>query len=242
MVDTFTNATIEIQAIDFFTPVKQAIIVAGEHGFGAVSVVKGRLEQAVETKRSIFEGQEDFPKIISVIDYPFGANSTDSRCYDIQSSKEKGADLVEIVCPYHMIIDGLWKSVENDAKNITETCMRSSINMRYVIDYNSMLIPTEKDMERLCKIVQDNGIKNICGSLGYFNHPAEDTKDEVLALRDLKKRTAAKLLKAFVNTRTPEDLGIYRKAGVETISLLWKHAANLVHGFNNSIQNEAEED
>lgn len=222
---------VDIHAIDLDSPLDLVTAIATEHGFRGVVVTLNRIEELVKNiSKDTLADKKIVP--IAVIDYPYGSLSTDVRRYSILSAKEKGAKEVEVVAPYSLFISRKFKEIGDDIQNLASAAKESNIKLRYVIDINSAFID-ESVRTKIMRIVSNNQIEDVSTSLGFYDKKV-DHSDSVLKMRNMKSKTGSQT-KSFISDASVADLTLYAKAGVDTVGLDWKLAANVVHSYEDII-------
>ena len=76
-------------------------------------------------------------KLSTIIDFPFGILSTESRKSLIQNAIKNGAKSIEVLCPSYMIVNKLYTQLKNDMSEIYELCTESQVDVSYVLEYRT---------------------------------------------------------------------------------------------------------
>lgn len=217
---------VDLYALDLNCDIKSIVAVALEHGFRGIVIPPCKLHQL---KKEI--GNNKLLSILAV-DYPFGCLSQDVRCYSIYSAKEKGADEVELVSPYHCLNNVNMASFNQDVINCMTAGEKINIPIRYVFDQNIIHLK-DNIKQRALKTFLTYKVRDICTSLGFFDNKI-DHSENILKLRNIKVKTGCKI-KIFIKTNDVNIFALYPKAGVDLLGLEWENAANLVHAYENMV-------
>lgn len=225
---TFEYANkVDLHMLDVSTNVDHVVAIASEHGFRGIVVQLGKLEKLVAAiNKPAFGDINLLP--ICIIDYPYGSSSTDVRTYSMLSAKEKGAKEVEIVAPYHLIVDRDFRSIFADLQNIMATAKKADIAIKYVIDQNSEYID-DAIRTKLCRLMASAKIPTVSTSLGFFDNNI-DHADSVIRMRNIKNKVGC-VVKVYTNTSDPNEFALYPKAGADIIGVEWNKAPYLVHAY-----------
>ena len=223
---------IECHALDYFTHVDKITLNAIEHGFRGIVTLPGRVEQFRYFVNKYARTSK--PKIICVIDYPFGCQSIDVRAYQVQSAKMHGANEVEVVAPYSMFVQGDVESISTDIKTLCGIATECKMKLRYVLDTECMFI-SEKMRNFVCHKIAGSNINIISTSLGYYDDDIS-ISDRVFWLRDIRSLSGCQI-KTYINTKDPEEVSTLVKAGVNIIGLEWQHAIYVAHAYENIVEN-----
>ena len=117
----------------------------------------------------------EYVEMVSLVDYPDGLGSTQSRMTDVLYSIRSGIKFIDITLNNMYITDGDWKSMITDLKVIKSLCDAEKVNLRAIVEYR-LLHPLDL-LLNTCKILKDNGIKDIVSSTGRM---AGDIVDNLL--------------------------------------------------------------
>lgn len=233
MSNTKIENRIECHALDYESSFKKVVPIVMEHGFRSIVTLQGRVPDLVLELEKSGISQEDRPKIVGVIDYPFGSESIDSRAYQIHSLKEHGADAIEVVAPYRLLNEGKINEAIADLNNLCIQATKCKIELRYVLDTNCEFI-TKQAKETMCRALANKAVSYISSSLGYYDNDCSLT-DIVMWLRDIKK-ISSKMVKTYINTDLTDDMSIIFKAGAAIIGLDWDIAPYLLHDYKDMVE------
>jgi deoxyribose-phosphate aldolase len=116
----------------------------------------------------------EYVEMVSLVDYPDGLGSTQSRMADTLYSIRSGVKFIDITLNNMWITDGDWKSITADLKTIKSLCDSEKVELRVIVEYR--LHPLDLILNT-CKILKDHGIKDIVSSTGRM---AGDIVDNLL--------------------------------------------------------------
>lgn len=213
---------IEVHALDYGSNFSQVVPIALEHGFSGIVTMQGRVSSLNKIVLDMCQDKQSMPKIIAAVDHPFGSESIDARAYQIHSSKEQGASVVEMVSLYRALADGDVKEAIKDLDSICTVASRCGIELRYVMDVGCPFI-SHKIRDIMSKELSIREIGTISTSLGFYDRKISDS-DHVLWLRDIKKISGCKM-KAYVDSGDTDSISTIVKSGAEIIGLDWQDAA-----------------
>lgn len=221
---------VDLHALDQKVNFDRLALIANEHGFRGIVVPQINLDNLVKTFK-IFEYKDILP--ICAIDYPFGSSSLDVRNYAIMSAKEKGAQEVEIVAPYHLIVSQDFRKLYDDAQGIANTCKKQGLKLKYVIDQNGPYLD-DTVRSNLARMISKVRIPSVSTSLGFFDNKV-DHSDNVIKMRTMKSKAGCSM-KVYIGSQNVEDIASYIKAGADIIGLPWQKAVYLMHAYQDLVQ------
>lgn len=212
---------------------RDVVAVANEHAFRGVVVPHNQIESL--TKEIQFhENSTVLP--IATIDYPFGSLSSDVRTYAIISAANKGAKEVEIVAPTSLILNKELKKLDKDLENIILTCAKVKVGFKYIVDYRQFKAFSASIQSRILRMISTNEVPIVSTSLGIWDLSDDVIIDEVMWVKDVKKKTSAKI-KTHVQTSDVNKLAQFPKVGSEILGVHWQDAPNIVHRYEEIISN-----
>jgi deoxyribose-phosphate aldolase len=155
-------------------------------------------------------------KICSVVGYPLGANSIETKVFEARDNVKKGADELDVVVNIGMIKSGNYSYVEKEIGIIISVIRREQmaeynkhINVKIVIENGSL---TKEEVKKVCKIVEDSGADFIKTSTGFGVRGVE--LDDVRLIREVVTRNigvkAAGGIKTFKDAQALIDAGATR--------------------------------
>lgn len=120
-------------------------------------------------------------QISSIIDFPLGILSTQSKLDIIKQSIEDGAQSVEIVMPSFLINNTQNTKVKQDIEKCYQLCSDNQINLHYVLEYR---LYNYSCLSRLVKFLLKFNLNNIYISTGYR---LDDIYDHIIAMAMIMK-------------------------------------------------------
>lgn len=156
-------------------------------------------------------------KICSVVGYPLGANSIETKVFEARDNVKKGADELDIVVNIGMIKSGNYSYIEKEIGIIISVIRREQmaeynkhINVKIVIENGSL---TKEEVKKVCKIVEESGADFIKTSTGFGVRGVE--LDDVRLIREVVTRNIG--VKAAGGIRTFKDAQALIDAGATRI-------------------------
>ncbi len=156
-------------------------------------------------------------KVCTVIGFPLGAMTTESKVFEAQDAIKRGADEVDMVINISKLKDHKDDYVKNEVESIKKAC---GVHVLKVILECCLL--NDEEIERACIICKEAGADFVKTSTGFSTHGAT-VKDVAL----MRKTVGSKMgVKAAGGVRTPEELKAMVEAGANRIGA--SHGKNLV--------------
>lgn len=154
--------------------------------------------------------KESFPelKICTVIGFPLGYSTKETKCFEATDAVSKGADEIDMVVNLCQVKNGQFFEVTNEIKEVKLAC-RGKL-LKVIIETCYL---TEEEKIKLCKCVTDAGADYIKTSTGFGTGGA--TKEDVKLMAenigpDVK-------IKAAGGVKTKEDIEDYIALGCSRI-------------------------
>ena len=110
-----------------------------------------------------------------LIDYPLGACDLKTRLSSIEQASKSGASSVDIVIPQHLATNRKYEKIREDTKACCDLALSLSLEIRYIVEYR---IFDHSCLKKICEIIENNNIKFIYPSTGYF---LDNLADNILA-------------------------------------------------------------
>jgi deoxyribose-phosphate aldolase len=201
---TLLSATATLQAIHGLC------VTAKRNHFAAVCINPSYIPIA----KKVLSGSD--VKICSVVGYPLGANSIETKVFEARDNVKKGADELDVVVNIGMIKSGNYSYIEKEIGIIISVIRREQmaeynkhINVKIVIENGSL---TKEEVKKVCKIVEDSGADFIKTSTGFGVRGVE--LDDVRLIREVVTRNigvkAAGGIKTFKDAQALIDAGATR--------------------------------
>jgi len=79
--------------------------------------------------------------ICVVIDFPFGASSTDSKVSQARIALEAGVQELDVVANYGWVRGGLLDRVEADLRSVIEVCQEAGVAVKVIFETDALTLP-----------------------------------------------------------------------------------------------------
>ncbi len=172
-----------------------------EHDFKSVCVNPTWIEYAVESL------QKTDVLVCTVIGFPLGANTTESKVYETTDALKKGAHEIDMVLNIGWVKEGLYDKVEEEIREIKQACQNSVLKVILETCYL-----TEGEIEKAGRAAIAAGADFIKTSTGFGTGGA--TVSDVKLMKDVAQ---TKGVKASGGVKTIEDLHNMVEAGATRI-------------------------
>jgi len=190
--------------------VQSLSLIAKKNHFAAVVVNPSYITVA----KRILSGSD--VKVCSVVGYPMGANTIETKVFEARDNVKKGADELDVVINFGMIKSGNYTYIEKEIGIIVSVIRREQmaeynkhINIKIVLESGAL---EKEEIKKICKIVEDSGADFIKTSTGFGNRGAE--LDDVRLIREVVTRIigvkAAGGIKTFKDAQALIDAGATR--------------------------------
>lgn len=180
-----------------FDKIKKICDEAIEYNVASVCIAPSFVKQAKEYV-------ENKMKICTVIGFPNGYNTTESKVFETLNAVENGADEIDMVINIGKLKNKEFDFILNEIKSIKKVCKNKILK---VIIETCLL--TEKEKIEMCKIVTQSGANFIKTSTGFSKSGAK-IEDIVL----FKKYVGEKVeIKAAGGISSLEDAEKFIEAG-----------------------------
>ena len=198
---TLLNPNVTIKTIQSFC------ISAKEYHFAAVCINPSY----ITTAKKILADTD--VKICSVVGYPLGANSIETKVFEARDNIKKGADEIDVMINLGMLKSGNYSYIEKEIGVIISVIRREQmaeynkhINIKVIIENGSL---TKREVKKICKIVEESGSDFIKTSTGFGARGVE--LDDVRLIREIVTRNIG--VKASGGIRTFKDAQALIDAG-----------------------------
>ena len=152
-------------------------------------------------------------KVCSVVGYPMGANTIETKVFEARDNVKKGADELDVVINLGMIKSGNYSYIEKEIGVIVSVIRREQmaeynkqINIKIVIEAGAL---DKEEIKKICKIVEVSGADFIKTATGFGNRGAE--LDDVRLIREVVTKNIG--VKAAGGIRTFKDAQALIDAG-----------------------------
>lgn len=189
--------------------VKQIIDEAIEHKFFSVCINPTWIEFAAEALKNTDV------KVCTVIGFPLGANTSESKAFETKDAVAKGADEVDMVINIDKVKSGDYDYVLEDIKAVVNASGDALVK---VIIETALL--TDEEKKEVCKLAKEAKADYVKTSTGFSTGGA--TKEDVKLMRDV----------------VGDDMGVKASGGIssneDALAMLENGASRL--GTSKSIQ------
>jgi deoxyribose-phosphate aldolase len=151
-------------------------------------------------------------RVGSVVGFPLGANSTQTKVFEARSAMEQGAVELDMVIPIGLLKGGQYQAVLEDIQSVTDTAHQGGAIIKVVIE-TCMLKRREKIIA--CLLCQAAGAEFVKTSTGFGAGGA--TVDDIDLMRRVVGPISKMGVKAAGGVRSLEDTRALRKAGANRL-------------------------
>lgn len=159
----------------------------------------------------------------AVIDFPLGCLDTKQRVELIQNSIENKIDIIELVCPMHLVVNRKYDKLRQDIKQASLICTENNIELRYILDYR---IYSYNLMYKICQILIENNIKIAYPATGYF---LDNINDNILAAALINQKVPAIKIICNGNIWTKDHISLVKKSPVHGVRVPNLSCVRLLH-------------
>ncbi|MDR0615034.1 MAG: deoxyribose-phosphate aldolase [Lactobacillales bacterium] len=149
--------------------VQKAIEEAKHYGFYALCIAPMWVAYAAENLRN------SKVKVCTVIGFPLGANTSETKVYEAKEAILNGADEVDMVINIAALKSGHYKKVVTDIQAVVEA-VKSAAKVKVIIETGLL---TDKEKIKACELAKQAKANFIKTSTGFVNGGA-NTKDITL--------------------------------------------------------------
>ena len=169
----------------------------------------------IELSKELLKGSS--VKVCTVIGFPLGSMTTESKVFEAKDAVNRGADEVDMVINISKLKDHKDDYVKNEIKAIKEACGEHILKV--ILE---CCLLNDEEIKRACLLSKEAGADFVKTSTGMSKHGAT-IKDVTL----MRETVGPKMgVKAAGGVRTPEELEAMVKAGANRIGA--SHGKNLV--------------
>lgn len=130
---------------------------AALYGFKAVCVNPSHIVLCKE----LLKGTE--VKVATVVGFPLGANTTETKVFETKDSVLKGADEIDMVINIGALKEGDYKLVEDDIKAVVDACRGQAI-VKVIIE---TCLLTDDEKRKACELSMSAGAHFVKTSTGF---------------------------------------------------------------------------
>ena len=191
--------------------IKNLCVEAREIGSASVCVNP----DYIELSKKCLEGSD--VKVCTVIGFPLGSMTTESKVFETKDAIEKGADEIDMVINISKLKDHKDDYVEHEIAEIKKAC--GDHVLKVILE---CCLLTDEEIVRACKLAKEAKADFVKTSTG-FSKSGATIKDVEL----MRKTVGPEMgVKAAGGIRTPEELEAMVKAGATRIGA--SHGKNLL--------------
>ncbi len=155
-------------------------------------------------------------KVCSVVGYPMGANTIETKVFEARDNIKKGADELDVVINFGMIKSQNYSYIEKEIGILISVIRREQmaeynkhINIKIVIEAGSL---EKEEIVEICKIIEESGADFIKTATGFGNRGVQ--LDDVRLIREVVTRNigvkAAGGIRTFKDAQSLIDAGATR--------------------------------
>jgi deoxyribose-phosphate aldolase len=152
--------------------------------------------------------RHDDVSICTVIGFPLGYCTFETKLFEIENAIQNGADELDLVIDNSLIKEGRWSVLDNELSGFRKACGEKILK---IIVETSLL--SRNELERTAIMLIDNGIDYIKTSTGFVGGGA--AIDDVLFLKENFDKKIR--IKASGGIKTKEQALLFIKAGADKI-------------------------
>ena len=207
-----------------YRDINNLCINAKKYHFAAVCINPSFIVNA----RKILAGTD--VKICSVVGYPLGANTIETKVFEARDNIRKGADELDMVINLGMLKSKDYFYIEKEIRTVVNIIRREqmaeynkNINIKIIIETG---ILTKEEVERVCRIGEESGADFIKTSTGFGVRGVE--LDDVRLIREVVTRNigvkASGGIRTFKDAQALIDAGATRLGTSSGINIIEEYA------------------
>jgi deoxyribose-phosphate aldolase len=201
--------------------VEAVVLEAIEHQFKLVMIRSSHIafakEIIAENKSNVLVG--------TVIDFPNGISSTESKLDEIQLAINLGADDIDVVINYNRFIQSDKDYIANEIKECTALCLSNNKTIKWIIESAAL---SDNEIIGICQIIRGVVLENfdktksldvfVKSSTGFYISPnSEPNGATVSAIKLMIQHSSPLPVKASGGIRSAEDFNTMINLGVKRI-------------------------
>lgn len=205
--------------------IEQLCINAKKNHFAAVCINPTYIAQA---KKILADTDV---KICSVVGYPLGANTIETKVFEARNNVKKGADELDMVINLGAVKSGNYEYVEREIKIVVNVIRREQIaeynkhiNIKVIIE---TAILTRDEIKKVCAIIERSGADFVKTSTGFGVRGVE--LDDVRLIREIVTRNigvkASGGIRTFKDAQALIDAGATRLGTSSGINIIKEYSA-----------------
>jgi deoxyribose-phosphate aldolase len=205
--------------------IEQLCINAKKYHFAAVCINPTFIAQA----KKILDGSDI--KVCSVVGYPLGANTVETKVFESRDNVKKGADELDMVINLGAVKGGNYEYVEREIKIVVNVIRREQIaeynrhiNIKVIIE---TAILTRDEIKKVCAIIERSGADFVKTSTGFGVKGVE--LDDIRLIREVVTRNigvkASGGIRTFGDAQALIDAGATRLGTSSGINIIKEYGA-----------------
>ena len=158
-------------------------------------------------------------KICTVIGFPNGNNTTQTKVYETRDAIANGAEEIDMVINIGMLKAKNYDYVKSEIQEIANTCHRTPTqngNMAILKVIIETCLLTEEEIRKMCEIVKNTNAEFIKTSTGFSTEGA--TKEVVEIMKnEIDKNGGGLLIKAAGGIKNFDDAEMFINIGADRL-------------------------
>lgn len=150
-------------------------------------------------------------KLVTVIGFPLGSNTTSVKAFEAANAIENGADEIDMVINIGFIKSKKWDYVEEDIKQVRSICFNKVLKVILETDYLN-----DDEIKKACEICIKLKVDYVKTSTGFVKDGLGATIEKIKLLSNIVKPEGLKV-KASGGIRTKDDALNLIEAGANTL-------------------------
>jgi deoxyribose-phosphate aldolase len=142
------------------------------------------------------------------IDFPLGISDLKTRLYSIEQASKNGVSSIDIVMPQNLAANRKYDKIREEVKNFCDLASLLNIEIRYILEYR---IFDHSCLKKICEIFDNNNIKYVYPSTGFF---IDNLADNILASLFLYQNSKNINILATGNIWLDKHFDTIRKSGL----------------------------
>jgi len=210
--------------------VKSFVLEAVDYRFKLVMI---RLNHIAFVKEIIADNDSNV-LVGTVIDFPNGNSSTESKLDEISKAIDLGADDIDVVIDYNRFKKGENDYIVNQVKECTALCLFNNKTIKWIIESAALI---DNEIIDICQLIRDVVIDNfgqnnahnvfVKSSTGFYISPGSATNGATVSAIKLMLDNSSPLpvkasggIRNIVDFKTMVDLGVKRIGTSSALSIL----------------------
>ena len=118
-------------------------------------------------------------KIVTVIGFPLGANTTEVKVFETQKAIQDGADEIDMVINVTWLKDKKYDLIVNEIKRIKEACLEH--NLKVILETDLL---TKDEIKKACELCVQAGADLVKTSTGFVKNGVGAKAEDVKLMHD----------------------------------------------------------